>query len=88
MDAAACSVFRVAHIAITGEIALIFVRALTSWLPNLPMFFAIWLRRLTDGVLYPFQLVVPVLGGFDLTPIIAIVVLGYINRFIPVCPSA
>ncbi|MDQ2818650.1 MAG: YggT family protein [Candidatus Eremiobacteraeota bacterium] len=88
MDALACGVFRAAHIVISVEIFLIVMRAIASWLPSLPPLLATWLRRLTDGVLYPFQLVVPVIGGFDLTPFIAIIVLSYISRFLPVCLPA
>jgi YggT family protein len=58
-------------------LALIFIRILLSWFPNINWFdppFSI-LSQLTDPYLNLFRSIIPPLGGLDFSPILAIVVL-------------
>jgi len=45
------------------------------------------LRRLTDGVLLPFQSVIPIIGGMDFSPLAALLVLQAITHYVPICPT-
>ncbi|HLW47493.1 MAG TPA: YggT family protein [bacterium] len=56
---------------------LIIVRAVLSWIPSIdyghPVIRAIF--RVTDPVLLPIRRLVPPLGGFDVTPIAALLLI-------------
>lgn len=62
---------------------LIIVRVILSWVspggynPAIALF-----HQLTDPVLRPVQRVIPPLGGFDLSPIFAIILIGALIRFV------
>jgi len=61
----------------------IIVRVLLSWLspggynPAMAVIYSI-----TDPVMRPFQRIIPQLGGFDLSPIFAIILLGALTRIV------
>jgi YggT family protein len=63
---------------------LIVVRALLSWIPSVdhghPLIRMI--MRLTDPILDPVRRLMPPVGGFDLSPVIAILLLQLIGRFV------
>jgi len=40
------------------------------------------LHRLTDPVLEPIRRILPALGGFDFSPIVFFLILGFIERYI------
>ena len=42
-----------------------------------------FLYRITDPVLRPIRQVVPSIGGIDLSPLIVILILGFLQQFIP-----
>ena len=42
-----------------------------------------FLYRLTEPVLRPIRQVIPAIGGIDLSPLILILVLGFLQQFIP-----
>jgi len=64
------------------KIALL-VRVVSSWLPVSPYSKWIsWSFRLTEPILAPLRRVVPTLGAFDITPIIAYFLLGLIQSFL------
>ncbi len=64
------------------KIALL-VRVVSSWLPISPYSKWIsWSFRLTEPILSPLRRVVPTLGAFDITPIIAYFLLGLIQSFL------
>lgn len=71
---------------LTMMIWLIVIRALMSFVsadfehPIVPL-----LTKLTDPVLVPFQRIIPSLGGFDLSPIVAILVL-YLGQTLVAAP--
>ena len=62
---------------------LIIARALLSWFPNIQGHILVQIvRQLTDPMLVPLQRVVPRVGAFDFTPMIAVIVLFTLARFI------
>ena len=64
------------------KIALL-VRVVSSWLPISPYSKWIsWSFRLTEPILAPLRRIVPTLGAFDITPIIAYFALGLIQSFL------
>ncbi len=83
-----CMVFAVARIVLNLEAIAIVLRIIASWLRGLPDWITTLLRRLTDGVLLPFQAIIPVIGGFDFSPLAALLVLQAIVHYVPVCPIA
>lgn len=61
----------------------LFVRVLSSWLPVSP--YSRWIRWsyvLTDWMIRPLQTVIPRVGMFDITPIVAWILLRVIGAFI------
>lgn len=58
--------------------AAIIVRVISSWLPISPYSAWVhWSYRLSEPLLQPLRRVVPLLGGLDLTPIVAYLLLGF-----------
>jgi YggT family protein len=69
--------------AISVLILALFVRVLSSWLPVSP--YSRWIRWsyvLTDWFIRPMQAVIPRVGMFDITPIVAWLLLRLIGGFI------
>jgi YggT family protein len=61
----------------------IFIRILLTWLPIAPWHPAVrMLDRITEPVLAPFRRLIPPMGGFDLSPAVAIVVLTILARIV------
>ena len=61
------------------KVALV-VRVISSWLPISP--YSLWVRwsyQLSDPILNPLRRIVPVLGGLDITPIVAYILLSIIE---------
>ncbi|MEX2111136.1 MAG: YggT family protein [Gemmatimonadaceae bacterium] len=64
------------------KIALI-VRVVSSWLPVSPYSKWIsWSFRLSEPILAPLRRVVPMLGAFDITPIVAYILLSLLQSFL------
>src|SRR6266566_4549881 len=60
--------------------AAIVVRVISSWLPISP--YSAWVRwsyRLSEPVLQPLRRVIPALGGLDITPIVAYILLNVVE---------
>jgi YggT family protein len=60
--------------------AAIVVRVISSWFPISP--YSLWVRwsyQLSEPILAPFRRVIPNLGGLDLSPIVAYIVLGLLE---------
>jgi len=65
--------------------ALLFIRILLSWFPNINWFdppFSI-LSQLTDPYLNIFRNIIPPLGGLDFSPILALLLLQVVQSVIP-----
>ncbi|HEY0996388.1 MAG TPA: YggT family protein [Gemmatimonadaceae bacterium] len=59
------------------------VRVLSSWIPVSPLNPVIRVaRRLTEWMLHPLRSVIPMVGMFDLTPLIAWFLLGIVQRVV------
>ena len=61
----------------------IVVRVISSWLPISP--YSPWVRwsyQLSEPVLQPLRRIVPVLGGLDITPIVAYILLNIIESLL------
>ncbi|MGA7933278.1 MAG: YggT family protein [Kovacikia sp.] len=68
--------------------ALLFIRVLLSWFPNINWFdppFSI-LSQLTDPYLNLFRSIIPPLGGIDFSPILALLALGLVRSLIASIP--
>lgn len=64
------------------KIALL-VRVVSSWLPVSPYSkWVSWSYRLTEPILAPLRRIVPTLGAFDITPIVAYVLLSLVQSFL------
>ncbi|HKV46041.1 MAG TPA: YggT family protein [bacterium] len=63
---------------------LVFVRALLSWIPSVdyrhPLISLI--TRVTDPILQPVRRLLPPVGGFDLSPLIAILLLNLAGQLL------
>jgi YggT family protein len=92
MYALAISADLVNGIAIFFQIylALLFVRILLSWFPNIdwsnPIFSTI--SQLTDPYLNLFRSIIPPIGGLDLSAILAIVLIQIISSQLPALVSS
>ena len=63
--------------------AAIVVRVISSWLPISP--YSPWVRwsyRLSEPILQPLRRVVPALGGLDITPIVAYILLSIVESLL------
>lgn len=62
---------------------LILARILISWLPIHPWHPLVrLLRQIVDPILAPFRRILPALGGLDLSPLLAILVIFFISRLL------
>lgn len=62
----------------------IIIRAVLSWVrpnPNNPL--VRLLNKVTDPIMRPLERIIPPLGGLDITPIIALVLIQVVQRFLP-----
>jgi YggT family protein len=63
--------------------AALIVRVISSWLPISPYSpWVHWSYRLSEPILSPLRRIVPVLGGLDITPIIAYILLNIIESML------
>ena len=62
----------------------IILRAIMSWFSPRPTnTLAIILNRITEPILAPLRRIIPMAGMFDLTPLVAIIILQLIASFLP-----
>jgi YggT family protein len=66
------------------ETLLIVARVALSWFPGIDPWNPLvrLLRALVDPVLLPFRRLLPTFGGIDFSPVLAIIVLSWLGRFI------
>jgi YggT family protein len=61
----------------------ILLRVLFSWIRPDPYNVLVrWVYQLTEPILAPLRRVIPPLGGFDITPMVALVILEIVHRLI------
>ncbi len=61
---------------------LLFIRVILSWFPAIDWYsgpFKI-LRAITDPILKPFQMLIPPIGGLDISPILAFLALDFLAK--------
>ena len=68
----------VAKLAVSVAIAIIIVAAVMSWSQNRTLLADV-LQRLADPLLAPLRRVIPLIGGIDLSPLVAVVVLQVLS---------
>ena len=71
----------VAKLAVSVAIAVIVVAAVLSWTQNRTLLADV-LQRLGDPLLAPLRRVIPLVGGIDLSPLVAVVVLQVLSMVI------
>nr|WP_060984516.1 YggT family protein [uncultured Acidovorax sp.] len=69
------ALFGLLRVAVSGLIGLLIVYAVLSWIQGGRSPLADVIVRLCEPVLRPFRRVIPLMGGFDLSPLVALVVL-------------
>ncbi|CAN7437356.1 YggT family protein [Acidovorax delafieldii] len=69
------ALFGLLRVAVSGLIGLLIVYAVLSWVQGGRSPLADVIARLCEPVLRPFRRVIPLMGGFDLSPLVALVVL-------------
>lgn len=78
-------VFAEAFIEVLGGVltAAIFVRVLLSWIQvQLPAGIADFLFSVTEPILGPIRRALPAMGGFDFSPIIALIAIQFVQGFL------
>lgn len=62
----------------------IFIRALLSWVSPVPTsLLTVILLRITEPILSPLRRIIPRFGTWDFSPVVAIIILQLIARFLP-----
>ena len=69
------ALFGLLRVAVSGLIGLLIVYAVLSWIQGGRSPLGDVIARLCEPVLRPFRRVIPLMGGFDLSPLVALVVL-------------
>lgn len=69
-------------------LVLLFIRIVLTWFPNVNWMSApfSWLRELTDPYLNLFRSIIPPLGGLDLSPMLAIILLQVLSQLVGALP--
>jgi YggT family protein len=60
----------------------IFIRVILSWISPRPNTLTILLEKITEPILAPLRRIIPRTGMFDLTPMVAIIILQLIATFL------
>ena len=61
----------------------IFIRVILSWISPTPNTLTVILGKITEPILAPLRHIIPRVGMFDLTPMVAIIILQLIASFLP-----
>ena len=61
----------------------IFIRVILSWFSPRPNALTVILEKITEPILAPLRRIIPRAGMFDLTPLVAIILLQLIAAFLP-----
>jgi YggT family protein len=61
----------------------IFIRVILSWFSTKPNTLTILLDKITEPILAPLRRIIPRIGVFDFTPLVAIILLQLIARLLP-----
>ena len=58
------------------------MRIIISWGASHTNRLLVFLRRLTDPILLPFQRIIPPLGMFDISPIVVLLILNLLQKMV------
>ena len=72
------SLIGLVQLAVSGLTALLVVYAVLSWVPGANSMLLDLIARLAEPLVRPFRKLIPLIGGIDLSPLVAIVVLQVI----------
>jgi YggT family protein len=76
-------IFKIADWLLTGLIWLLLADCVLSWFPAArASALAKLVRSITSPLLHPFRALVPTVGGLDLSPLLAIVLLTFLQRLL------
>jgi len=76
-------IFHIADWLLTGLIYLVFVGAILSWFPgSRTSAIAKLIQSITNPLLLPFRAIIPPIGGVDLSPLLAILLLSFLQRLL------
>ena len=74
-----CQVYSVGGYFLNVYLLLMLVYALVSWVPSIRGRWSDLVARLVEPVLIPVRRIIPPLGGFDLSFLIVILIIQYVN---------
>ncbi len=57
--------------------------AVVSWVPALQGRWSVYVARIVEPVLIPIRQIIPPLGGFDMSFIVVILLIGFVKSAIP-----
>lgn len=73
------SLIALAQLAVSGLTVVLVVYAVLSWIPNASMMMLDLIGRLAEPLVRPFRRFIPLVGGVDLSPLAAIVVVQVVG---------
>ncbi len=77
-------IFKILNFALTLLTLAIIARAVMSWIQPDPRNTLVrWLNKITDPILNPLGRIIPPIAGLDFTPIIAIVLIQFVQNLLP-----
>jgi YggT family protein len=80
--------FEIIHVIFQVYLILLFARIIASWFPEIQRHrLMLFINFYTDPYLNFFRKFIPPLGMFDISPIIAIFCLGFIEKFVKIFVS-
>lgn len=74
-----CSVYTVVEYFLNAYLFLMLVYALVSWVPSIRGRWSEIVARLVEPVLIPVRRIIPPLGGLDLSFLVVILIIQYVN---------
>lgn len=74
-----CQVYGVASYFLNAYVLVMLLYALVSWVPSIRGRWSDIVARLVEPVLVPVRRIIPPLGGFDLSFLVVILIIQYVN---------
>ncbi len=74
-----CHVYDAIHWILQVYVLLMIVYALISWVPNIRGRWSDIVARLVEPVLVPVRRIIPPIGGLDLSFLVVILIIQYVN---------
>lgn len=84
MNDPAIAILRLANLVITALTYAIIAQAVLSWFqPDPRNSFVRLLRKITDPILGPLDRMIPTFSGLNISPLVAIIILQFIQNLLP-----